>query len=64
MNNILAKPQEEVAENTNSKDENKGTNQEAKPENQDLLDFTSGWNKALQDGVYETDIAGGNTSIQ
>jgi len=56
VENIFAKSGQEITENANEKDSGKEANQEAK--NQDLLDFTSGWNKALQDGVYEIEVTG------
>ncbi len=50
IDNILAKP--EVAVDAKAKEE---ANQEAKQESESIVDFTSGWSKALQDGVYEVE---------
>ncbi len=52
--NILAKTQ--VATEKPEGDASE-TNQEAPAESQSITDFTSGWNKALQDGVYEVEIS-------
>ncbi len=54
--NILNQSQVAVEEKANAKDQNKEANQEAQAGNEDLLDYTSGWNKALQDGVYEVKV--------
>ncbi len=56
MENILAKQEVAVNENANDKDKNKEANQEQANEAQGIVDFVSGWTKALQDGVYETEI--------
>jgi len=51
LDNILAKPAVEGVTDDNA-------NQEQKTASQSIVDFTSGWNKALQDGVYEVAVSG------
>ncbi len=53
MANILAKPATE--DDAQAKD---AANQEQKQEAESIVDFTSGWTKALQDGVYEVEATG------
>jgi len=57
VENILSKPAVAANADDGTTDNNKEANQEAKPENQNLLDFTSGWNNILQDGVYEMEVS-------
>jgi MoCo/4Fe-4S cofactor protein with predicted Tat translocation signal len=52
IKNILIKP--EVAVDAEAKE---NAAQEAKEASQSIIDFTSGWNKALQDGVYEVEVS-------
>ncbi len=52
LDNILAKP--EVAVDDKAKKE---APQEENQEAQSIIDFTSGWTKALQDGVYEVEVS-------
>ena len=54
--NILNKKEQSVDAVANEKDKNKKVAQESTTESQAIIDFTSGWNQALKDGVYEVEI--------
>ena len=50
LENILAKKEVATEADSQAKQDSTAT------ESQSIIDFTSGWNKALQDGVYEVDV--------